>query len=120
MYHTVPAVLHAWLRHPNDFRQGMREIIGCGGDTDTTGAILGGIIGARVGIAGIPKAWVDNILEFPRNVAWMKTLAGQIHKMMQGQPEKPINAAFPLIFLRNMFFTAVVLFHGFRRILPPY
>jgi ADP-ribosyl-[dinitrogen reductase] hydrolase len=56
IYRTVPVVLHAWLRHPNDFRQAMLTIIQCGGDADSTAAILGGIVGSRVGLAGIPRS----------------------------------------------------------------
>ena len=120
IYHTVPAVLHAWLRHPNDFRTALLDIIACGGDTDTTGAILGGIIGARVGIAGIPHEWIDGIVEFPESINFMKTVARQVYQASLGNSLKAANAAFPLLLARNMFFAAVVLFHGFRRLLPPY
>ena len=41
--HMVPIVLQTWLRHKEDFRGGVTEIIRCGGDTDTTAAILGAI-----------------------------------------------------------------------------
>ena len=120
IYHTVPAVLHAWLRHPNDFRTALLDILACGGDTDTTGAILGGIIGARVGIAGIPCEWIDGIAEFPESINFMKTVARQVHQASLGNSLEAANAAFPLLLARNMFFAAVVLFHGFRRLLPPY
>lgn len=120
MYHTVPAVIHAWLRHPNDFKQALLEIIACGGDTDTTGAILGAIIGARVGIEGIPRQWVDGIVEFPESISFMKMLARQLHLAVSGEPLNAINVAFPLLLVRNFFFVAVVLLHGFRRLLPPY
>lgn len=48
-YHTVPCVLQVWFREPGDFERGLQEIIRAGGDTDTAGAIFGGIVGARVG-----------------------------------------------------------------------
>ena len=47
MYHSVPVALHAWLSHPHDFRSAVLSVIRCGGDTDTTAAIVGGIVGAR-------------------------------------------------------------------------
>ena len=62
--HTAPCVVQTWLRHQDDFPSAVTAIIGAGGDTDTTAAILGGIIGARVGKAGIPHEWLDGILEF--------------------------------------------------------
>lgn len=41
VYRTIPVVLHFWLRHPRDFGQAVRTMIQCGGDTDTTAAIVG-------------------------------------------------------------------------------
>jgi len=120
IYHTVPAVIHAWLRHPNDFRTALLDILACGGDTDTTGAILGGIIGARVGVEGIPRKWIDGIFEFPETVGFMQTVARQVYQTSLGDAMNAANAAFPLLLIRNMFFAAVVLLHGFRRLLPPY
>ena len=45
----------------------MREIIGQGGDTDTNAAIVGGLIGALVGLKNIPKKYSEKILEFDGN-----------------------------------------------------
>jgi ADP-ribosylglycohydrolase len=38
-----------------------------GGDTDTNGAIVGGLIGALVGIRRIPEYMIDKILCFDNN-----------------------------------------------------
>lgn len=38
-----------------------------GGDTDTNGAIVGGLIGALVGIHNIPEHMIDKILNFDNN-----------------------------------------------------
>jgi ADP-ribosyl-[dinitrogen reductase] hydrolase len=61
IYHTVPAALYAWLRHPDDYRAGVLEIIHCGGDADSTAAIVGGLIGARSN--KIPAEWVSGLCE---------------------------------------------------------
>ena len=53
-YHTVPCVLQVWFGEPEDFERGLQNIIRAGGDTDTAGAIFGGIVGARVRKQGIP------------------------------------------------------------------
>ncbi len=42
MFHTVPVVLHVWLHLPDDYRTAVQNIIRCGGDTDTTAAIVVG------------------------------------------------------------------------------
>lgn len=119
-FHTVPCVIQTWLRFPDDYAGGMEEIIGAGGDTDTTAAILGGIIGARVGREGIPAEWIENIIEWPRTVEWMATLGEQLHKAMSGEDVIPPPYFSPGIFPRNIFFLAIVLLHGLRRLLPPY
>ena len=38
-----------------------------GGDTDTNGAIVGGLIGALVGIHNIPEKMIEKILSFDNN-----------------------------------------------------
>jgi ADP-ribosyl-[dinitrogen reductase] hydrolase len=120
-YHTVPVVLHAWFKHPKDYRTAIQEIIRCGGDADTTAAILGGIVGASVGKEGIPSEWLAAICERPRSVAWMEKLGEQLSCVIQTDtPQKPMSLSLPALLVRNALFALVVLGHGFRRLLPPY
>jgi ADP-ribosylglycohydrolase len=124
VYHTVPLALYGWLRHPSDFRGAVEEVIALGGDADTTGAIVGGIAGATVGAAGIPREWLDGLLEWPRSVAWMRELAGHLAGEFLGNGSAagrgPVPLFWPGLVPRNLFFLAAVLVHGFRRLLPPY
>ncbi len=121
IYHTVPVVIHTWLTHQADYKNGVLEIIGCGGDTDTTAAILGGIIGARVECAGIPQLWLNNLLEFPRNVQWMKTVATRLAEVCETQiKQRSVPVFIPAIFIRNFVFLILVLCHGIHRLFPPY
>jgi len=117
VYHTVPVVIHAWFSHPQDFQSGMLEILSCGGDTDTTGAILGGIIGSRTGKQGIPKKWLEGLREWPRSVSWMEKLGRQL---AETDETKALRLPIFAVILRNIIFLVVVLFHGFRRLLPPF
>ena len=120
-YHAVPAVIHAWLLNPRDFRNAILDIIGCGGDTDTTAAILGGIVGAAVGPAGIPDKWLKNLWEWPRTISWMRRLGQQLDTVLtSNQAQKPLRLPPMGILLRNLLFTSVVLLHAFRRLFPPY
>jgi ADP-ribosyl-[dinitrogen reductase] hydrolase len=120
-YHTVPAVLHCWLRHQDDFEGALIEIIRCGGDTDTTAAILGAIVGAHVGEEGIPRSWLDRILDWPCSLTYLKKLARELFLMSQGKEDAPASQVpFPASPVRNFFFMLLVLLHGFRRLLPPY
>ncbi len=121
VYHTVPVAIHAWLSHGSDFRAAILAVIRCGGDTDTVGAIAGGIIGAGVGEAGLPADWLAGVWDGPRSVAWMKRLGRRLGEALAAeQARKPLPLAWPLLPLRNVAFAAIVIAHGFRRLLPPY
>ena len=117
-YHTVPAAIHAWLSHPDDYREAVSTIIQCGGDADSTAAIVGGIIGSKVGLDGIPTEFITNLKEWPCSVRWMNNLADQF-----GQPAETRRVPRTSVLrqsIRNLLFLAVVLVHGFRRLAPPY
>lgn len=119
--HTVPAVLYCFLASPDDFALALRRVIALGGDADTTGAILGGIAGARVGVAGIPELWVAGVRDYPRSLPWLRELARRLHlRFAAGESPGPLSMAWPVTPLRNALFLTVVLAHGFRRLLPPY
>jgi hypothetical protein len=121
VFHTVPVCLHAWLTHQHDFGEAIRAVIRCGGDADSTAAIVGGIVGCSVGRERIPVELLDGLIEWPRTVKWMERLGQQLAQARQtGQPERPLRLSFMATLLRNLFFLMVVLFHGFRRLLPPY
>jgi ADP-ribosyl-[dinitrogen reductase] hydrolase len=120
MLHTVPCVVQTWLRHPDNFAAGVRDIINAGGDTDTTAAILGGILGARVGKAGIPEPWLNGIWEWPRSVAWLEELGRRLAKGADEEHPAPPAYFAPGILARNALFLVLVLAHGFRRLAPPY
>jgi ADP-ribosylglycohydrolase len=121
VYHTVPVVLHAWLCHPCDFRSAVGAVVRCGGDTDTTAAIVGGIVGTAVGKEGIPAEWLAGLLGWPRTVAWMERLGDQLGAVMaSGDSQRPPHAAFVAELARGGLFLATVLTHAARRLLPPY
>lgn len=121
VYDAVLMVIQIWLRQQHNYSDGVREIIYLGGDTDTTAAILGGIIGAGVGKPGIPKKWLDNLWDFPRTVRWIENLGERLARTcLEDIKQPPLPLAFYLIPLRNILFLAIVLFHGFYRLLPPY
>jgi ADP-ribosylglycohydrolase len=117
IYHTVFVALYVWLLSPGDFRRTVETVIALGGDTDTTGAIVGAISGATVGAAGIPLDWLAGILEWPRSEDWIRRLAG---RLADPTPQPPLPLFWPGLVLRNGVFLLVVLLHGFRRLLPPY
>jgi ADP-ribosylglycohydrolase len=121
MYHTIPVVIHAWLSQPTDFRTAIQTVIQCGGDTDTTAAILGGILGAGQGIEGIPDDWLAGLCEWPRTRRWMEQLGACLAAKLAGESVDRMPRVFFLSqWLRNLFFFLIVLAHVARRALPPY
>ncbi len=55
---TCPFAVWCALKHLDDYRSGVWEAISAGGDMDTTAAMAGGIIAARLGRQGIPPDWL--------------------------------------------------------------
>lgn len=118
---VVPVALYAWLRHEGDFRSSLIAAMGCGGDTDTVGAILGALCGASGGVENIPGEWLNGVGEWPRSVAFIRRLAQRLAEQKQaGRPLGPVRYFWPGLIPRNILFLAVVILHGFRRLLPPY
>ncbi len=113
--HTVPVSLYCWLRYPTDFRRAVESVILLGGDADTTGAIVGGLMGATLGAEAIPEDWLAGLWEWPRSVTWMR----QVGACLADGDAAP-RLCWPALVPRNLLFTATVLYHGCRRMLPPY
>lgn len=121
MLHTLPAVLHVWLRHQDDYMGGVTEMIRLGGDSDSTAAILGGIIGARVGRDAIPAHLLHNLRDWPRSPRFIERVARRLAQSRVANTRMPAVFSFVIATpLRNLLFLGVVLLHGLRRLLPPY
>lgn len=112
--HTVPICLYAWLRSPRDFACAVTDVIELGGDSDTTGAIVGALVGASAGEGAIPAEWLA-IVDYPRSLAWIRALARSLDAH-----SRPLRLWWPLIPLRNVAFLVVVVAVGLRRLFPPY
>lgn len=88
----VPVALHAWLSHPGDVRKAVLAAVHRGGDTDTTAAITGAIVGAGVGATWI---WRSGCLAPGIGLGASMGRAAAV--------------------TRNLVFTAIILSHGVRR-----
>ncbi|HEX8464097.1 MAG TPA: ADP-ribosylglycohydrolase family protein [Abditibacterium sp.] len=121
IFHTVPVVIQVFLRFPNDFRGALEEIVSLGGDTDSTAAILGGILGARLGAEAIPRDWRSGLWDWPHTSASIENTARHLAESLEtGETLAPPRLILPWQLARNAFFVAVVLAHATRRALPPY
>jgi ADP-ribosylglycohydrolase len=118
-YHSVPVALYAWLRHPNDFPAALKAALDCGGDTDTVGAIVGALAGTSCGEAGVPAEWLAGIWEWPRSCAFIRHVGTRLaEQKISGNALGPVRYCWPGLIPRNLLFLAVVLVHGFRRLVP--
>ncbi|MEZ5304767.1 MAG: ADP-ribosylglycohydrolase family protein [Verrucomicrobiales bacterium] len=117
---SAALALYAWLRHRGDFASAIAEVVRAGGDTDTGAAIAGGICGAEVGAPGIPHAWVERIADWPLSVGALRDLAERLSMEVGGRKSSFGDLRFFAAPMRNLLFLAIILFHGFRRLLPPY
>jgi ADP-ribosylglycohydrolase len=54
---TVPFAVWCAARHLDDLTEALWATASAGGDVDTTCAIVGGIVAARTGAAGVPEEW---------------------------------------------------------------
>jgi ADP-ribosylglycohydrolase len=113
--HTVPVAIYCARWANGNFRQAITAAAELGGDSDTLCAIVGGIVGAQVGTAGIPEEWMNGLWEWPRSVNWMRAAARAL-----AQGEKPPATFWPAYLLRSPLFIGTVVAHGFRRTLPPF
>ena len=83
MYYSVPAVLHAWFLNPRDYARAVTSIIRCGGDTDSTAAMLRLLVhypisrqGAVAVIAALAVSVVMLLVVMYRRMAGRRPLRG--------------------------------------------
>jgi len=69
---TVPYALWAAARNLDDYERAIWTTASTGGDVDTTCAIVGGIVAAHLGKAGLPAPWLSACEPLP---TWAGTAA---------------------------------------------
>jgi ADP-ribosyl-[dinitrogen reductase] hydrolase len=60
------------------FEEGLRYVVGLGGDSDTNAAVAGALLGARHGLAAIPAPWLDRLAEREAILAEAEALAALV------------------------------------------
>lgn len=58
---TLAIALYCALRYPEDFSAGIRASVNHSGDSDSTGAVTGQILGACVGYEAMEEIWKENL-----------------------------------------------------------
>jgi ADP-ribosyl-[dinitrogen reductase] hydrolase len=65
------------LRSFDDFEEALISVINLGGDTDTSGAVTGALMGAKGGLSAIPKRWLNTLQNRDR----LENLATQLYTL---------------------------------------
>lgn len=117
VFHSVPVALFGWYAHHGDVRATLEAVIRCGGDADSTGAIAGALAGASAGADAIPAEYLDRLLEYPYNPAFLRRLATQLTRFSLGVPATTVPAAYWAVPLRNLVFNFATLGHFAGRVL---
>lgn len=114
--HTGPITVHAALSHKDSVLEAIGACIACGGDTDTTASIAGGIVGARHGIDQAGEKLLDRIVDWPRGITKLRRVSRATTAGV-----KPESTSFFLAAtFRNFVMLVVVLWHAGRRLFPPW
>lgn len=58
---TLTIAVFCALRHEHDFEAGIVAAVNHNGDSDSTGAVCGNILGARLGFSGIPAKYTERL-----------------------------------------------------------
>lgn len=60
---TLAIAVYCAIKYQNDFEKAIRAAVNHNGDSDSTGAVCGNILGTKLGLSNIPQKYKDN-LEF--------------------------------------------------------
>ncbi len=61
VYHQFPAVYHLAARFPGDFESAVLHAVNGGGQNMARAMLTGALVGAMVGVAGIPERFLDGL-----------------------------------------------------------
>lgn len=110
--HTVPFAAYCAARWGDDPRQAIEEAANAGGDTDTIGAIVGALVGARHGLSGLPQDLVEHLEDGPLGRSHLLALA---KGLATGLAQRPPPFSALLLLLRNLALVPVIFGHlGYR------
>src|SRR5439155_20654585 len=74
---SVPTAVLAAICH-HSFEEAVMFAVRCAGDADTVAAMTGAIVGARVGMTGIPQRWLDALEDGECGRRYVESLADRL------------------------------------------
>lgn len=121
--HILPSTLMATyccLRYPTDFNRAVQSAIGLGGDSESLGAIVGGLVGAHIGFDRIPKPLIKSLGGYPQSLGWIEEMSNRLSHWPHGMHDLSFAPPLPsdpmMQFLRSLFSIALVLMHSVLRL----
>lgn len=111
--HTVGLATYGFLRWGDRPLTALSELIGLGGDTDSTAAVLGAWLGALHGAAGLPGELLERIHPGPFGPGHLRALGTALACGTAPPRYSPVAALG-----RNLALYPVILGHGLRRLAP--
>ena len=58
---TLAIAVYCALKYPTDFEKALITSVNHSGDSDSTGAVTGNILGSKLGLSGIPQKFIDHL-----------------------------------------------------------
>lgn len=80
IYHQLPAAYYLAARFPDDFEQAVLHAINGGGQNQSRAILTGALVGAQVGLSGIPQRFLDGL----ENAAELIELARRLCEKAEG------------------------------------
>lgn len=78
IYHQLPAVYYLAARFHDDFESALLHAINGGGQNMARAMLTAALVGAQVGLDGIPPRFIDGLAERDRLLALAKSLAEKV------------------------------------------
>jgi ADP-ribosylglycohydrolase len=82
MYHQLPAAYYLAARFATDFEQAVLHALNGGGQNQARCILTGALVGAQVGLAGIPQRFLDGL----EQASALTVLARRLGEQAQDQP----------------------------------
>ena len=78
IYHVVPAAYYLAARFPGDFESAVLHAINGGGQNQSRAMLTGALVGAQVGLSGIPQRFIDGLVDGPALLDLCRRLAEDV------------------------------------------
>ncbi len=78
-HRSVVTAIACFTTSPDSFEEAVTSAVALGDDTDTLAAMAGALVGAHLGLGGVPARWVNRLERGPRGVDYLRELAARLH-----------------------------------------